>query len=158
MIPEIKNEKNNLKKAINNPSTTMEEIVDISKRIDNLIKDNYTFKKANSQFEKKYKKILNRKDKSIVITQIKSDLLNAHSDISIIELDILANNIYDFCCLTIHQITDSEIQEYFSYKNRLYYNRLSDNQLNHILPTNLKEIRFLSQKYIKLLKSNKESK
>lgn len=150
MRQELEIQKQNLEKAIQDPNTTSKDIINIAKKLDNLIIEIYNT-------EKKYEKILNRKDKQIIITQIKSDILDAHSDISIFELEMLSNNIYDFCCLTIHQISDTDINRYFSYKNRLYSKKISDNQLKKMIPTNFAELKKLSEKYIKLLKSNKES-
>lgn len=156
MIPELENAKDELEKAINDPTKSMEEITDISKRIDELIATQYILQDNNSNIEKKYAKLFERKDRTIILTQIKSDILDNIKDISLIELELLATNIYDFCCLTIHHKSDSEIQEYFSYKNRLYCSKLSDEQIRNMIKVNLQTINKLSQKYTKILKSNKD--
>ena len=101
-----------------------------------------------SVIEKKYKKE--------ILTSIKTDLLDKYKDISIIELELLSNNIYDFCCLAERNISEKDILTYLSNKNRYYYNMLSEEDLKKLtLEVDINTLKMLSQKYTNILRNKK---
>ncbi len=67
------------------------------------------------EMENKYSKILSSKYRMEVIKQIQSDLLKRYSNIITKELEILSNNVFDFCCLMVHHIPEDENLKYSSY-------------------------------------------
>ena len=101
---------------------------------------------------------IDEKRKLEILTQIKAELLNCCNNISIIELEMLSNNIYECCCLIIHQCTEDEILKYILYKNTHYYNKLTDeDKKKETLKINYEILKNLTDKYIKIIKSNKQS-
>lgn len=104
------------------------------------------------EMEKKFEKYLDREDKAQIIIQIKSDLIDKYVKISILEIEILSNNIFDFCCLFVNQISESEIYDYISYKNTCYYDSLSYEDRKKIGTVDYKSLKKIAKKYIKLFK------
>ena len=100
----------------------------------------------------KYKTFLDNKNRIEIIKQIKLDLINQYENIWLIELDILSNNIYDFCCLMVHHVPEDEIGKYIIYKNNYYCNILSDEYKSINLDNNtLKYFTKLKDKYINII-------
>lgn len=157
MNSELEKQKKKLNEAINSSDIDIDKIKKISKNIDNCIIQNYIKKQKISEFEKKYKNYTDRKDKKEILRQIKSDILDNDSHISIIELEILSNDLYDFCCLMINNIPTDEIKRYISYKNKNYYDLSTDTYIEKFFSSNKIEtsITMLIDKYINILKNNK---
>lgn len=93
--------------------------------------------------------ILISTEKREIINIIKEDLLNNNKDISILELEILSNNIFDYICLLIKQIDIYEINNYIMYKNRLDFPECKNYNL-HLL-TDILLNKKLEEKYFKLI-------
>ena len=131
----LKDLENKLRQNTNNLALEKEKIlkisVDVSKLIDNIFNimedmnktliDNYIQK--NNDF--KFQKITKNKNKAEIIQRIKTDILESHIDISIIELNIIASNIYEYCCLSVNDMPEEKICSYLLYKNN-YYNDILD--------------------------------
>ena len=83
-----------------------------------------------------YQKYLNRQDRAKIISQIQASLLNIYYNISQIELDILSENFYDYCCLIIYEVLTKEQRECM------------------ILEPNIKIFKLIIKKYTKVLKDN----
>lgn len=89
-----------------------------------------------------------------IIKQIQADLLDKCNKISPVDLEILSNNIYDFCCLKAHSISENEIIKYILNKNNKYYDTLSDDDKDNSIAVDYKILEELSKKYTEILKSN----
>ena len=102
-----------------------------------------------------YQKYLNRQDRAKIISQIQASLLNIYYNISQIELDILSENFYDYCCLIIYDIPKQEIIKYILEKNNKIYEVLTKKQREcMILEPNIKIFKLIIKKYTKVLKDN----
>lgn len=88
----------------------------------------YSDKKIESIGEK-YKSIFDREDKTKILDKIKTDISVKYKDISLLELEILSNNIYEYCCLTKNNISQDEILKYLLDKNNFYNKILIKNNI-----------------------------
>ena len=79
----------------------------------------YSDKKIENIGEK-YKSIFDREDKTKILDKIKTDISVKYKDISLLELEILSNNIYEYCCLTKNNISQDEILKYLLDRNNFY--------------------------------------
>lgn len=70
--------------------------------------------------------MINKTNKREILIMIKSDILEFCGEISPIELEFLSENIYDYCCLMVNQITDTKIMWYITRKNAKYYDQVSE--------------------------------
>ena len=110
----------------------------------------YSDKKIESIGEK-YKSIFDREDKTKILDKIKTDISVKYKDISLLELEILSNNIYEYCCLTKNNISQDEILKYLLAKNNFYNNFLTNNtteKLITILNINVKFLNLLVKRYM----------
>jgi len=71
-------------------------------------------------------------------------LTNEFNNISITELEILSNNIYDYSYLIVHWISKEYISEYFLLKNNNYFERLSNIDKQNMIPSDNRKLRFLA--------------
>lgn len=142
--------KNELDEAVNN-SKSIEELHSISCKIDEEIEKNY-LQLANINA---YKKYLDRPDRLEVISQIQKNLLDIYYNISQLELNILSENIYDYCCLMVHRIPKQKITMYILDKNSRLYDSLSEEQIKKMtIEANIKIFKFLIAKFTKVLREN----
>lgn len=147
--------KKDLAQAVNNPNTTKEELIEISSNIDSEIEKSYI---KNITPEDKYKKYIDKTDRKKIILQIRSNLEQIYYNISTFELDILSENIYDYCCLMVHKIPKQDIIRYILEKGTKYYNKLSEEEKSRMtIEPNIRIFKALIKKYSKILESNKES-
>ena len=103
-----------------------------------------------------YQKYLNRQDKSKIISQIQMSLLNVYYNISQLELDILSENFYDYCCFVIHNIPKQEIIKYILEKNKKIYASLTEEQKERMtLEPNIKVFKFIIKEYTDILRDTK---
>lgn len=103
-----------------------------------------------------YQKYLNRQDKAKIISQIQTSLLNVYYNISQLELDILSENFYDYCCLVKYNIPKQEIIKYILEKNSKIYDVLTEEQRESMtLESNIKVFKFIIKKYTKILTDTK---
>ena len=143
--------KNKLEHAINT-SETMEKLQEISYGIDEEIEKSYL--KIN-KVNKHYKEYFDRQDRLEIISQIQEDLTSTYYNISQLELDILSENIYDYCCLMLHHIPKQKITRYILDKNAELYDSLSEEQIRKMtIEANIKVFKFLIAKFTKVLKKN----
>ena len=142
--------KNELDEAVNN-SKSIEELQSISCKIDEEIETNYLqLSNINA-----YKKYLDRQDRLEVISQIQKNLLDIYYNISQLELNILSENIYDYCCLMVHHIPKQKITRYILDKNSRLYDSLSEEQIKKMkIEANIKVFKFLIAKFTKVLREN----
>ena len=89
-LSEINRAGEDLEKSIIS-NENMEVVFSYSKKIDELI-----IKRLDKYM--KYEKMLNFKDKYIIINSLKQDILKYFFDISMDDLEILSNTLYLFCC------------------------------------------------------------
>ena len=116
-------------------------------------------KLKNESQKNTYQKYLNRQDKEKIILQIQSSLLNVYYNISQLELDILSENFYDYCCLIIYDIPKQEIIKYILEKNNKIYDILTEEQMeNMTLESNIKVFKYLIEKYTNILKDSNRNK
>ena len=142
--------KNELDEAVKN-SKSFEELQSISCKIDEEIETNY-LQLSNINV---YKKYLDRQDRLEVISQIQKNLLDIYYNISQLELNILSENIYDYCCLMVHRIPKQKITRYILDKNSRLYDSLSEEQIKKMkIEANIKVFKFLIAKFTKVLREN----
>ena len=142
--------KNELDEAVKN-SKSFEELQSISCKIDEEIETNYLQLSNISA----YKKYLDRQDRLEVISQIQKNLLDIYYNISQLELNILSENIYDYCCLMVHRIPKQKITRYILDKNSRLYDSLSEEQIKKMkIEANIKVFKFLIAKFTKVLREN----
>ena len=99
---------------------------------------------------------INANNKREILTMIKSDILDFCSEITLLELEFLSENIYDYCCLMVNQITEDTIMWYITRKNAEYYNRVSERDREKFcFKFDLKKMQELIKKYIKILEEKK---
>lgn len=93
--------------------------------------------------------ILSTSEKRRIINIIKEDLLNDNQNISILELESLSNNIFDYICLSVKKIDVYKIDNYIIYKNTINSPECKNNNL-HLLKNILIDKK-LKEKYFKLI-------
>ena len=154
MNSQLEKSKNELDEAVNHPNSNMEDLTKIACNIDNEIEKLYKPKVSQEEIER----LLNADQAMVMILNIKSDLLDYYYNISLEELEILAQNIYDYCCLMVNEIPEQEIMSYITMKNAKYYNELSvESREKMTVEFNVKFFKHLISKYKKIIKSNKKS-
>lgn len=97
--------------------------------------------------------ILNSELKNGLIHEIKEDIIDLVKDISIIELELLSSNIFDYAFLTSKKVRKNDISHYIFHKNNCFYDRLSEEQKEDLSSFN--DLAFyteISIKYTKLIK------
>ncbi len=103
-----------------------------------------------------FENIINTTYKRDILTMIKSDIIDLCSEISLIELEFLSENIYDYCCLMVNQIAKEKVMWYITQKNAEYYNQVSEeNKKKFCFEFKLKPIQNLIKKYLKIIKEQK---
>ena len=115
---------------------------------------NTNLSKNDDIVETTYNKFFDKKAKNIIILQIKSDLLDKYTDNSILELEMLSNNIYEFSCLKAHHISEDDISRYLSHKNMHYYNKLSNQNIDNFANINYENLKQFIKKYVKIVESS----
>lgn len=83
-------------------------------------------KKLINSIDDPFRNLLETDYKKNILSLIKYDILDEIQHISLIELEYLANNIYDYCCLVVNDISKEDIENYLNEKFSLYYDSLSD--------------------------------
>ena len=68
------------------------------------------------------------------------------------EIEFFANNVYDYCCFEVHHISEKERAEYMVYTNNKYYEELGEihqfsGEISYQFCKNIKN------KYLKMLKA-----
>lgn len=100
--------------------------------------------------------MINKTNKREILIMIKSDILELCGEISPIELEFLSENIYDYCCLMVNQITNTKIMWYITRKNAKYYDQVSEGDREKFcFKFDLKKMQELIKKYIKILEEKK---
>lgn len=159
MSPELEKLRDELEIAANNPNIDFEKISEISCKIDEKIAKLYLNKKnENIDYDKKYKDILERSDKKDLLNLISRDLTERFNMNNMSKFDVsrTANGIYDFCCLTVHEVPESEIAHFIVRKGWYYYDLIPEKESKESLTTNEKYkeiIKDLQDKYIEILKN-----
>ena len=159
MSPELEKLRDELEIAVNNPNMDIEKITEISCKIDEKIAELYLNQKNEGvDYDKKYKKFLEREDKEELINQISQDLRENFTINNISKFDITrtANGIYDFCCLTVHEVQEGDIAHFIARKGWYYYDLIPEEENKESLTTDekyLEIIKDLQDKYIKILKN-----
>lgn len=149
---EIEELKTELEQAMNNPDSTKEDLTKIACNIDKKIEKLYKPKISQEKIEK----LLNTEQALIIKKNVKSDLLEQYHNISLVELEILAQNIYDYCCLMVNGIPKQEIVSYITRKGSQYYDKLSEESREKLtLEFDIKFLKCLISKYKIIIKSNK---
>ena len=100
----------------------------------------------------KFNLILNNENRVKVQKEIQKDLLKEYANITSIDLAFLSSNVYDLCCLKAHNISDDEVAEYISYKNRQYGKFITYNDNDLI---DIKALEKIKEKYLEILKNIK---
>lgn len=122
----------------------IEELLEISNVSTNIKKE----------FEAKYQNIVERKNKRQIIKLIQDDLVKRYYNISLLELEILSNNIYYYACLIANNISKDNIIIYISLKNINYYKENTNKQLEKLnSPIKLRYIKYLINKYVEIIKN-----
>lgn len=159
MSPELEKLRDELEIAANNPNIDFEKISEISCKIDEEIAKLYLNKKnENIDYNKKYKDILERSDKKDLLNLISRDLNERFNMNNMSKFDVsrTANGIYDFCCLTVHEVPENEIAHFIVRKGWYYYDLIPEEENKESLTTNEKYkeiIKDLQDKYIEILKN-----
>ena len=143
-----------LDETVSNPNSNMRDLTKIACSIDQEIEELYISKVSQEEIEK----LLNTDQAMVIILDIKYDLLEHYYNISLEELEILAQNIYDYCCLMVNKIPRQEIISYITMKSEKYYYKLSEeSRAKMTIEFNIKFFKHLISKYKKIIKSNKKS-
>lgn len=156
---ELEKLREELEIAVNNPNMDMEKLTEISCKIDAQISELYLNKRnENVDYDKKYKKLLERNDKEELLNLISKDLTEKFNMNNMSKFDVsrTANGIYDFCCLTVHKVPESEIAHFIVRKGWYYYDLIPKEENKESLTTNEKYqeiIKDLQDKYIEILKN-----
>ena len=159
MSPELEKLRKELEIAVNDPSMDMEKITEISCKIDEEISKTYLNQKNECiDYDKNYKKFLEREDKEELINQISQDLKERFNlnNMSKIDINRLANYIYDFCCLTVHNVQKGDIAHFVARKGWYCYDLLPEEEGKESLTSDKKYeeiVRDIQDKYIKILKN-----
>lgn len=75
-------------------------------------------------------------------------------NLSLLELEILSNNIYYSACLIANNISEKEIINFISYNNISYYNEITDTELSQFnSDIKLKQIKYFINKYSEKIKN-----
>ena len=100
--------------------------------------------------------LINTNNKREILSMIKSDILDSGSEITLLELDFLSENIYDYCCLMVSQITEDKIMWYITRKYAEYYNQVSERDREKFcFNFELEPMQKIIKKYIEILKKGK---
>ena len=103
-----------------------------------------------------FENILNTNNERKILSMIKSDIIDLGSEISLLELEFLSENIYDYCCLMVNQITEDKIMWYITRKNAEYYNQISERDREKFcFNFELEPMQKIIKKYIEILKKEK---
>jgi len=141
-----------LKQIVEPLDVESKEINSIAYKMENYIVSRYLKKEASLIFKKIYIKFFSKRQRKEILYQIKLDLVKRNINISSLELEVLSNNIYDFCCLMVHQVSLEEIGKYIKYKNNYYCERLSNKDKKiHLDNNTLKYFTELKDKYINII-------
>lgn len=155
---ELEKLKNDLEIAVNNPNIDMEELTKISCKIDDCIANEYLNMEEDIEYNKKYKKFLDRADKEEIINLISKDILDKFKmdNLSKFDITMVANGIYVFCCLTVHNVSKNDILHFIVRKGWYYYELIPEEKDKMNLITDKKYakiINTLKKKYIGILKN-----
>ena len=162
MSIELDKLKKELEDACSNPNITMEELTKISTKIDDKVAEMFLNKQIEKiDYDKNYKELLERKDREDIINLIKNDLvkefnINDSSSLDKLEITRTANYLYDFCCLTVHGIAESDIIHFITRKSWYSYDLYAEDRGNIKLTSDKnynKIIKELQNKYIEILKN-----
>ena len=103
-----------------------------------------------------FENILNTNNERKILSMIKSDIIDLGSEISLLELEFLSENIYDYCCLMVNQIPEDKIMWYITRKNAEYYNQVSERDREKFcFNFELEPMQKIIKKYIEILKKEK---
>ena len=127
----------------------------ISNSIKYLLKISNARYTVKTDFIKENINITDRKDKYEFINYIKQDLNNMYYNLSLLDLEILSNNIYYFACLIANNVSEKEIMNFASYNSVSYNNNeITNIKLSKInFDIKLKQINYLVNKYIEKIKN-----
>ena len=160
MNSELEKLKKDFKIEINKKNIDIENISKIFCKIDAEIASVYFNNKNENIDYENYKNILERSDKSIILTLIYEDLIKDIDieKLSIIDILITANEIYDYCCLTVHNIDKSEIVNFIVRKGWYYYNLFNKESKKNLTNINnyIEIVKRLEIKYIEILNDDKK--
>ncbi|MBO6244137.1 MAG: Spo0E family sporulation regulatory protein-aspartic acid phosphatase [Clostridia bacterium] len=158
MSPELEKLRDELEIAVNDPNMDFDEITKISCKIDEELSKLYLNKENEGiDYDKNYKDILERKDKEELLNLISKDLTEKFSMNKLSKFDVsrTANGIYDFCCLTVHGVSEGDIAHFIVRKGWYYNDFIPEEEDKTSLTTNekyLEIIKDLQDKYIEILK------
>lgn len=103
-----------------------------------------------------FENMINTNNKREILSMIKSDILDFCSEITLLELEFLSENIYDYCCLMVNQIAEDKIMWYITRKNAEYYNQVSERDREKFcFNFELEPMQKIIKKYIEILKKEK---
>ena len=161
MNSELEKLKKELELALQNPNIDMEELTQISCKIDEEIEKIYLNKEKGIEYDKNYKQFLDRADKELLINAISKDLIEQFkmNNLSKFNVNRTANGIYDFCCLTISGVSKADIAHFIARKGWYYYDLIPEEENKETLTANEKYqaiIKSLQDKYVELLKNKME--
>lgn len=109
-----------------------------------------------NNIQKKYNKILQKSYRAEFIEKIKQDVRKKVKNMAEIEIEFFANNVYDYCCFELHNISEKERAEYMVYINNKYYEKLGEmyqfsEEISYQFCKNIKN------KYLKMLREKEET-
>lgn len=109
-------------------------------------------KENKNNIQKKYSKILQKSYRAEFIDKIKQDVRKKIKNMTEMEIEFFANNVYDYCCFEVHHISEKERAEYMVYTNNKYYEELGEihqfsGEISYQFCKNIKN------KYLKILKA-----
>lgn len=136
-----------------------EKIFNKSVKTDKVIAK-YIKAKANLENErnllmKKYEKELETPFKNEIIAQIRTEVRLKYPEIGVKELLHFSTNVYIYATLLAHNISEQEILEQLVYLNNIYFEDIQENDdilQNCMIDSDLEYLKYLKEKYIKIIK------
>lgn len=152
MYSELENIRFKLDQAINSSEVNSKIICKNVNNINKTIDKKYLKNEASANFKLIYEKHFDENKKASIINKIKLDLIKLYKNITTLELEILSNNIYDFCILMIYKVSPEEIGKYIIYRNNYYCNLLTNEDKRiHFNNERLECFTKLTNKYINII-------
>ena len=159
MYQELEKIRNLLEILAKSKNITIEQISKILCIIDDNISNIYLNRDIEKiDYEKNFKKILERTDREFLLSLITQDLVNIFNITNVSKFDIArtAINIYDYCCLTVHNIPENSIIHFIIRKAWFCHDLIPlEEHLNSItsIENHIEVINSLHHKYIEKIKN-----
>lgn len=154
-------EKQKLEDLYYTGSVTMEELQNQSIKVDELVvkymQTQIALKKEKITIEEKYKDILNKPYRFEIRNMIWSEVRLDNPNIGPREMEQFVTNVFVYCCLLAHNITEQEIVHQLIYLNNTYFDEIYkqeaiDEEGASKVKDSLEYLKHLKDKYTQIIK------